>query len=349
MIEFSDAVATATGYVADATKASQSIAAFVTSVTATKGAIDIFRETFLKTRRKNNTHMGVCELIEYSSTNRKTEDIRSLTGILTPIIGFKGEEEESYKNVSTIIRDDIANLSIRTAENEFLISNSKEWLTYGCSLQSTTSERIQIMSMVETEEAHSIPIIVSNRFFRRKLNDSDFKFGVNATVSGLKIPLENENIQRILGREKTEKLALNGNNSVVIPDESIINDLNIDFSFSPDIYFNGEKCFYLGYLWVIYINVRSGEIIPIYEYGNIGEKNSFTLLSEKLIHQIEFFKKRLWNEYNLPPERRQYKLLVSLNDGLTDRIKSVFQEDNFFEDREELLYGCREEIIENLF
>lgn len=349
MIELSDAISTATGYISDATKASQSVAALITSVTATKTALDEFKNVFFKSRNTQLSELGVCDLINHINQSQSVTDAKSINGILAPIMDFKGEEEENYKNVSTLIQDDISDLLLPTPENEFLTINSKEWLVYGCSLQSTTQDRVQLLSLVETEEANSIPVLVTKRFYKRKLDDPALQFGIQSTLTGLVVPIDNKNIQVLLGRDKTNRLKLSGNNQVLIPDETLINDFDVDFSFKPDVHFNKDKCFFLGFLWAVYMNVHTNQIIPIYEYGNIGDKNSFTLLSEKLIHQIEFFKKRIWYEFDRPPHERRYKLLICYNDALADRIKSVFQEDDFFENREDLLFEAREEIIEKLF
>lgn len=293
--------------------------------------------------------MRVCELLENYKNENKAIDVKNVNGILAPVMDFKGEEEDNYKNVSVRIEEDISELKLRSPENEFLTVNSKEWLIYGCSLQSTTPDRIQLLSLIETEEANSVPVLVSRRFYKRKLDDPNLTFGINASLTGLMVPLDDARIASVLGKDKSNRLKMSGNNKILIPDESIIEDLSIDFSFSPNVYYNKQKCFFLGFLWAVYFNVRTNEIVPIYEYGNIGDRNSFVILSEKLIHQIDFFKKRIWNEADIPPEKRQYQLLISYNDDLSDRIKSVFQEPDFFESREELLHESREELIERLF
>lgn len=349
MIELNESIITATSYISEATKASQSTAALINSLIASKSSLDKFKNIFFGKRKKQSSALSVYDLINNSEEYNPITDISNISGVLAPIMGFKGEEGENYKDVSLLIKKEMNDVTIKTTENNFLSVNSREWLAYGCSLQSTVNDRVQILSLIENEEAYSIPILVSQRFFQRKLNDPDMIYGVNANLTGLKISLDNKNISALIGAEKTKNLKLAGNDSVIIPDESLINDLSVDFSFNPDIFFNKEKCFFLGYLWVIYINIDSGKIYPIYEYGNIGERSSFILLSEKLIHQIEFFKKRIWNEIKTPPENRRYRLLVSYNDELSTRITSFFQEEDYFQSREDLLFQSREEIIENLF
>jgi len=349
MVELQDVITSATSYVSEATKASQSVAALITSITTAKTSLDRFKEVFFGARGHHLSEMRVCELLENYKNENKAIDVKNVNGILAPVMDFKGEEEDNYKNVSVRIEEDISELKLRSPENEFLTVNSKEWLIYGCSLQSTTPDRIQLLSLIETEEANSVPVLVSRRFYKRKLDDPNLTFGINASLTGLMVPLDDARIASVLGKDKSNRLKMSGNNKILIPDESIIEDLSIDFSFSPNVYYNKQKCFFLGFLWAVYFNVRTNEIVPIYEYGNIGDRNSFVILSENLIHQIDFFKKRIWNEADIPPEKRQYQLLISYNDDLSDRIKSVFQEPDFFESREELLHESREELIERLF
>lgn len=340
MLEFQESISTATSYIDSATKVAQGTVALITSVTSVKTSLDKFIEIFSKSRSSSSHSTTICHLLK-NYNNEKIMDVKSVSGILSPIMPFKGEEKDNYRDVSTLISNNVKRLKTDTVERQFLTVNSSEWLSYGCSLQSTTQGRIQLLSLVEEEEANRISILVTTDFYNKKLDYSNIKYGAKASVSGLMIPINDKTISALLGHHQVNKLKISGQQHVLLPDESLINDLGLDFSYVPNIGFNTEKCFFLGYLWAIYIDVHSEEIIPIYEYGNLGEKNSFIMLSEKLIHQIEFFKKRIWNELNTVPENRRYRLLVAYNDELFDRIKSVFQEDNFFE--------SREAIISNLF
>lgn len=352
MIEFHDSISTATSYIAEATRISQTAAALVTSLISTKSALDRFKSVFLPSHAKDLSSMNVRALLEQHripKNGKHLTDIKNVTGILVPIMGFKGEEEDNYKNVSNAIEDNVLKLPIKTAENQFLAINSKEWFSYGCSLQSTTKDRVQLLSLVENEEVNSLPVLVSTRYFKRTIENERSLFGINASLTGLLMSLDSESVSTLIGRERIEKLKLAGNSSILIPDDKIISDLAIDFSFTPGVYFNNDKCFFLGYLWVLYINIRTSELVPIYEYGNLGDKNSFIILADKLIHQIEFFKKRIWNEIHIPPDQRQYRLLISYNDDLTERVVAAFQEESYFENRENYLYEGREEILENIF
>lgn len=137
-----------------------------------------------------------------------------------------------------------------------------------------------------------------------------------------------------------------GHERVVIADEEILNDFGLDASFAPDLRYNEKNCFFLGYIWTSYMNVETMDIVPIYEYGNLGERESFDILLEKLVHQITFFKRRIWLDLDRKPQDRAYKLLLSYNDKIHARIREVFEEDNYFEEREELLARCRSSILQ---
>lgn len=351
-MELQDSIATATSYIDTATKSTQSIVAFFSSIMAVKSSVDKLKEIFGNSHQINHHTTTVQELLKNNNPSNKSTltDVKNINGILVPLMGFKCEEEENYKNVSSSIAKEVSNLKIKSIENQFLSINSKEWLSYGCSIQSTTAQdRIQLLSLVEEEEANRVPILISKNLQKSKLNYPDLGYGAKASLTGLLVSVDNAMISALIGHNCADKLKLSGYQQILVPDEQIIQDLRIDFSFQPNIGFNTEKCFFLGYLWVLYMDIHSGTIIPIYEYGNIGEKNSFILLSEKLIHQVEFFKKRIWNEFNTPTEDRRYKLLVAYNDNLFERIQSVFQEENYFETRENILCTSREDIINSLF
>jgi len=340
MFEFQESISTATSYIDSATKVAQGTVALITSITSARTSLDKFIEIFSKSRSINSHPTTICHLLK-NYDNESIADVKNLSGILSPIMPFKGEEKDNYRDVSALISNNVKKLKTDSTERQFLTINSSEWLSYGCSLQSTTQDRIQLLSLIEEEEANRVSVLVTKDFYNKKLNYPNIKYGVEASVSGLMIPINNKIISTLVGQCQVDKLKLSGQQYVLLPDESIIKDLGLDFSFTPNIVFNTEKCFFLGYLWAIYIDVYSEEIVPIYEYGNIGEKNSFIMLSEKLIHQIEFFKKRIWNELDTSVGNRRYRLLIAYNDELFERIQSVFQEDNFFE--------SRETIISNLF
>lgn len=354
IMELQDSISSATSYIDSATKTTQSIVALISGITATKNSMDKLKEVFIGSHKINTQTTTVQELLKnhnhYNNKKSIFTDTKNINGILVPLMGFKGEEEENYKNVSSSIAKEVLNLKIKSIENQFLSINSKEWLSYGCSIQSTTTQdRIQLLSLVEEEEANRIPVLISKNLYKKKLDYPDLMYGVNASLTGLLVSVDNVIISTLIGHERANKLKISGYQQILVPDEEIIKDLGVDFSFTPNIGFNTERCFFLGYLWILYMDIHSGTIIPIYEYGNIGEKNSFILLSEKLIHQIEFFKKRVWNELDTPAEDRRYKLLVAYNDSLFERVQSVFQEESYFESRDNILCTSREDIINNLF
>ncbi len=347
MVEYSDAINTAIHYVSDATKGANSLAALFNSASKTNSEFINFLRIFKRSKNDESMNLSISELIQ--SGDKKILEVKNLNGVLAPIMDFKGGEETDYKAVSKAIKSDVVNIKIRTPENEFLQTNSKEWMLYGCSLQSTVQDRIQILSLIDDEEINSLPVLVSDRFYKRKLDDPSLPYGINASLTGVVLSISDNSVKGLIGAKKTKQLELSGTERVIIPDETLIEDLSIDFSFSPDVFYNNEKCFFLGYLWVVYMNVRTNDIVPIYEYGNLGDKNSFIILTEKLIHQIEFFKKRIWSDLDRPVMDRQYHLLVSYNDELTSMIQAYFQEQDYFSSREDLIYQCREEIIETMF
>ncbi|MGA4605891.1 hypothetical protein [Pseudoalteromonas maricaloris] len=348
MVEYSDVFNAALGYVSDATKGANSIAALFSGLSKAKGASKDFLGSIERKKQDIITNPNLKEIIAGSSNS--ILDIKSVTGVLAPIMDFKQSVESDFKKTSERIKEDVFSSTIlQSPESSFIKANSREWLTYGCSLQSSINDRIQILSLIDTEEANSIPVLVSERFFKNSLSFEQLNFGITASLTGVLIPLANDSVVALLGARKVQLLQLSGHTKVMIPDPELITDLNLDFSFSPGALVSSDSAFFLGYLWVVYMNVHNNHTVPIYEYGNLADKNSFIILSEKLIHQVEFFKKRIWRESHRPPSDRIYQPFLAYNDELLTRIKHFFQEDPPFESRLDFLTECRHETFSELF
>lgn len=339
-------LATAIEYVSEATKFGNSVAALFKALTSVKDAAQRFRTVFGQKKKTSVFDVGVMEFLD-APANTMT-DVKNVRGVLVPIQDFKGEEETSYRVVSERIKEKVLSRGYRTPENEFMSVYANEWLMYGCSLQSTVNNRVQLLSLVEAEEINSLPVLVTNRYYKKNLMSDGLIYGIQASVTGLTVPLSNEIVQAMMGQQRANALRLSGHDRVIIPDESLIADLGADFSYKPDIYFNKEKCFFLGFLWVSYMNLHTMDIVPIYEYGNLADPHTFKFLLEKLVCQVAFFKKTIWHDDDRPAATRTYKLMLAYNDDVRSYLLEYFGEEDYFEGREDILLQCQTDLIRTL-
>lgn len=188
---------------------------------------------------------------------------------------------------------------MRTGPNSLLIASKAEWLSYGASMQSNDDGDIQILQISEVEEAINIPVIISkNNWLSNYSQLLSGAFAHEARLSGGLVSLEAEILPKLIGLQNVNKLKLQGRTSVLIADEELVNLAGIDIDVKPEILIKTQSKVFLGFLWVIYIDRISLDYCPIFEYGNLGEKCSYDLLKDKLIHQIEFYKKKVWFDWD---------------------------------------------------
>jgi len=246
--------------------------------------------------------------------------VRNLVGSIAPFTEFYKPRLMSFVDMA----DDIHG-KISKGGDDFAALNTSEFFGYGGSLESIVNEGIQVIQMTEKEEANSIPLIMTQKIWKKMYREY---FSESITkdfiITGAVTSIDSDLIRYIIGEEYQNKLKKTGHISVLIPDEELIDKFKISMGHTkPAMALLNNTTTYLCQVWVMYKNKDAGESIPIYVYGNIGKKDSYDKLCEKLVYEVEYFKKVIWNESRNPKDRK-YKLIGALNKDILTKISKRF-------------------------
>jgi hypothetical protein len=264
--------------------------------------------------------------------------VTDICGDLAPLIELKKFDSESFLDAAYQIKKSLKNRQLVTGQNTLMVASKVEWHFYGASLQSNDASDIQIIQISEVEEAINIPVVITNESWLKNYAEMlSGSLAHEAKISGGIVSVESAVLAKMIGVLNVKKLKSFGCTSALIADEDLINLSGIDIDCKPEILIKKPSNVFLGYLWVIYIDRITLEYCPISEYGNLGEKDSYDLLKDKLIHQIEFFKKKVWNDWGKKPEDRRFVLAIALHDQLLLDIKYYFDDAYFPNARAEVL------------
>jgi len=336
------------GFFASATKNCNAVAQFIASATSLgKAAHELFK---LFKRKKVTGSKRVIEFKDGIKDARENiiYDVESFSGDLVPIIEVKKPDYFNFTDVSRAIHETLMSSTPRTPAYNFLKVNTLEWVSYGCSIQSDCKSDVQLLLLIENEEANNMPVAVSDDFFEETYSSLlPNVLGHSVRITGPVVSINDPTAMAVIGAKNIEILRVAGCTSVIVPDINLVERMQIDFSFNPEVLFLRPSICFLGFLWVTYIDTYSMDICPIYEYGNIGSEDEFELLSDKLINQITFFKSKIWREKDVPAEERRYRIAIAYNDRLFAKISDHFNEIPFSKRRKEIITICRRWITNN--
>ncbi len=341
-------VASITDFFGPATSCCHVIALFMEAATHLRKATKRFFQEFKHRKLEETQTVLRFKEDRCSDTSNTIYDVRDLRGDLAPIIDVKKPSHYTFTDVSKFIHEAVTSSKARNPIHDFLKINTLEWIEYGCSIQSDCKSDVQLLLLIENEEANNIPVAVSSDYFEDTYSSMlPNILGHSVRLTGPAVSVTDPKAALVLGSSNMELLRLSGSTSVIVPDEELVERMQIDFSYKPEILFNKPSSCFLGFLWVTYIDEHTMDIYPIYEYGNIGAEEDFELLADKLIHQIEFFKSRIWREKDIPPEERRYRLALAYNDKLYGKVQEHFREEPFEKKRKDIMTLCRRWIADN--
>jgi hypothetical protein len=291
------------------------------------------------TRKKRIGNCNVHNLLDKIAHNPNSIiPVTDIRGDLAPLIELKKFDSESFLDAAYQIKESLKSRHIVTGQNTLMVASKVEWHFYGASLQSNDASDIQIIQISEVEEAINIPVVVSSKTWLKNYAEMlSGSLAHESKISGGVVSIDSAVLAKMIGALNVKKLKSFGCTSAIVADEDLINLSGIDIDCKPEILIKKPTDVFLGYLWVIYIDRITLEYCPISEYGNLGEKESYDLLKDKLIHQIEFFKKKVWNDWGKKPEERRFVLAIALHDQLLLDIKYYFDDVYFPNSRAEVL------------
>jgi hypothetical protein len=250
-----------------------------------------------------------------------------IKGELAPYVQLRNTYLESFVDIAAEISKSIAQNPLNTEISELFQLDRIQWNRYGPSIQSSLPGGTQVVQLTEVEEVTSIPVILSDKRWRQIIRDFPVKDTPHTVLlSGAILSTEAESLSRLVGMEIVKKLKLAGHVKVLIPDSELVEYLGIDIDVAPSIDFISRSTVYMAYLWAIYSDSKTGEYWPIYEYGSIANPPSYSILAEMLLSRIAFYKNKVWNDIDVPPQDRRFRLQMAVNDDLYQRICGRFNE-----------------------
>jgi|GEM_PF-3249348 hypothetical protein len=266
-----------------------------------------------------------------------------IKGDLAPYIQLQNTPEVSFINMANELDNAVKGKQISSSEtSELHILDMVQWKKYGPSIQSSLDYGVQVLQLTDKEEINSIPVVISEKYWAELTNSFAIeKHPFSSVLSGALISTRTQSFQQLVGIQKSGQIQQNGHLYALIPDSHLIEMASLDIDIDPRISLDKKATFYLAYLWVVYKDNYSGNYWPIYEYGNIADPKSYSILSDMLINRIAFYKKRVWKDV----VGKRYSISIAMNDDILQKIVDRFSEKPKV-NRKELLAYIRDNAID---